>query len=97
MRRRNIYTGYPAFPGTKEESSRFFKYYEESQFENLIRPVENTAIMEAVCRKLGLDVEAVDFQHSLQHAGIFRTYLHMEKLRQELIRFLYYRIEFSYQ
>lgn len=25
----------------------------------MIRPVENTAIMEAVCRKLGLDVEAV--------------------------------------
>lgn len=45
--------------GTKEESREFFKYYESSQFENLIRPVENTAIMEAVCRKLGLDVEAV--------------------------------------
>lgn len=50
---------YPDTPvltiGTQEESSAFFKYYEESQFENLIRPVENTRIMEAVCRRLGLD------------------------------------------
>lgn len=41
--------------GTKEESNRFFKYYEEEQFENLIRPVDNTVIMDAVCQKLGLD------------------------------------------
>ena len=40
--------------GTQEESNRFFKYYEDSQFENLIRPVENTMIMNAVCRRLGL-------------------------------------------
>lgn len=45
--------------GTKEESRAFFKYYEGSQFENLIRPVENTAIMEAVCRRLGLDAAQV--------------------------------------
>ena len=38
--------------GTKEESSTFFKYYEDGQFENLIRPVENTVIMNAVCRRL---------------------------------------------
>ena len=41
--------------GTKEESSNFFKYYEDGQFENLIRPVENTLIMDAVCRRLGMD------------------------------------------
>ncbi len=41
--------------GTKEECSSFLKYYEESQFENLVRPVENTVIMNAVCRRLGLD------------------------------------------
>lgn len=45
--------------GTKEESDRFFKYYQEEQFENLIRPVENTVIMEAVCRRLGLDEDKV--------------------------------------
>ncbi len=52
---------YPQIPvltiGTKEESNTFFKYYEETQFENLIRPVENTEIMNAVCRRLGLDKE----------------------------------------
>ena len=46
--------------GTKEESDRFFKYYQEEQFENLIRPVENTVIMEAVCRRLGLDEDTVE-------------------------------------
>ncbi len=46
--------------GTKEESSAFFKYYENSQFENLIRPIENTAIMDAVCRKLGVNEEDIE-------------------------------------
>lgn len=46
--------------GTKEESGRFFQYYEESQFENLIRPVENTMVMEAVCRRLGLNEKEVE-------------------------------------
>lgn len=41
--------------GTKEESRTFFKYYEAAQFENLIRPVENTVIMDAVCRRLNLN------------------------------------------
>lgn len=45
--------------GTKEESSTFFKYYENSQFENLIRPIENTVIMEAVCRRLGVSENEV--------------------------------------
>lgn len=47
---------YPELPvltiGTKEESSKFFKYYENGQFENLIRPVENTTIMDAICQRL---------------------------------------------
>lgn len=41
--------------GTKEESNIFFKYYENSQFENLIRPVENTVIMDAICKRLNLE------------------------------------------
>ncbi len=41
--------------GTEEESNAFFKYYEERQFENLIRPVENTTILNAICRRLGLN------------------------------------------
>ena len=55
---------YPQIPvltiGTKEESGRFFQYYEERQFENLIRPVENTQIMEAICRRIGLDEHQVE-------------------------------------
>jgi len=50
---------YPEIPvltiGTKEESSQFFKYYGNGQFENLIRPVENTMIMDAICRRLEID------------------------------------------
>lgn len=50
---------YPEIPvltiGTKEESSKFFKYYGNGQFENLIRPVENTMIMDAICRRLEID------------------------------------------
>lgn len=46
--------------GTREESNTFFKYYEDAQFENLIRPVENTVIMEAVCKRLGLDKKEIE-------------------------------------
>lgn len=46
--------------GTKEESSTLFKYYEDGQFENLIRPVENTVILDAVRRRLGLDETELD-------------------------------------
>lgn len=46
--------------GTKEESSNFFKYYENSQFENLIRPVENTVILDAICKKLELKKEELE-------------------------------------
>lgn len=45
---------------TKEESSAFFPYYQTEQFENLIRPVNNTLIMETVCRRLGLDKNEVE-------------------------------------
>lgn len=45
--------------GTQEESDAFFKYYEERQFENLIRPVEHTGIMNAVCRRLGVNKEKI--------------------------------------
>lgn len=41
--------------GTKDECSYFTKFYEETQFENLIRPVENQDIYQAVCRRLRID------------------------------------------
>lgn len=46
--------------GTKDECGRFTKYYEEEQFENLVRPVENSVIMEAVCRRLGVEEKSVE-------------------------------------
>ena len=46
--------------GTKEETSSFIKYYDESQFENLIRPVENKTILQAICRRLGIDESEVE-------------------------------------
>ncbi len=58
--------------GTKEESSTFFKYYEDGQFENLIRPVEHTVIMEAICRRLDLDQKDVEkdaAEEKKEHSG----------------------------
>lgn len=55
--------------GTKEECSSFLKYYEEAQFENLIRPVENTAIMDAVCRRLNLNEKEVEQEASEEKAA----------------------------
>ena len=43
--------------GTEKEREAFLKYYEDEQFENLIRPVENSLVYEAVCRRLNLDME----------------------------------------
>lgn len=55
--------------GTKEECSAFLKYYEESQFENLIRPVENSVIMDAVCKRLGLNEKEVEKCAEEEKAG----------------------------
>lgn len=61
---------YPQVPvltvGTKEECGNFLKYYEESQFENLVRPVENTAIMNAACRRLGLNRAKVEQEGAVE-------------------------------
>ncbi|MEY8392339.1 response regulator [Lachnospiraceae bacterium] len=56
--------------GTKEESSTFFKYYEDGQFENLIRPVENSVIMDAVCRRLGVDKVKVKQEAEEERKGL---------------------------
>ena len=56
--------------GTKEECSGFLKYYEEGQFENLIRPVENTVIMNAVCKKLGLDRQDAERDAAAEKKGV---------------------------
>lgn len=55
---------YPQVPvltiGTEEEWKHFMQYYTGNQFENLIRPVSNQQISEAIYKKLGLDKEKGD-------------------------------------
>lgn len=49
---------YPDIPvltiGIKEERDRFLKFYQGGQFENILYPVEYSAVYEAVCRRLGV-------------------------------------------
>ncbi len=40
--------------GTENEKNTFLKYYEDGQFENLIRPVENRNVISSVCARLHL-------------------------------------------
>ena len=40
--------------GTEKEMQGFLKFYSDGQFENLVRPVKNEIILEAVCARLGL-------------------------------------------
>lgn len=52
----NSYSDIPVITfGTKDECSYFTKFYEETQFENLIRPVGNQDIYLAICRRLKID------------------------------------------
>lgn len=46
--------------GTKEECKNFLKYYESDQFENLVRPVENSVILSAIYEKLKLGPAPVE-------------------------------------
>ncbi|SFQ06977.1 Response regulator receiver domain-containing protein [Lachnospiraceae bacterium XBB1006] len=46
--------------GTEGERQRFLKYYEGDQFENLVRPLENSQVREAIARRLHLSVDGLD-------------------------------------
>jgi len=58
-----IKSDFPSMPvvsvGTVEERMRFGKYYVGGQMENLPRPLNIEALFSAVCRKLGVDEQAV--------------------------------------
>ncbi|MCR5790507.1 MAG: response regulator [Lachnospiraceae bacterium] len=41
--------------GTESEKRAFLKFYQDDQFDNLIRPVDNTAVLNAVAKKLNLE------------------------------------------
>ena len=40
--------------GIKEERDRFLKFYNDGQFENVIRPVDHDTVLEVICRRLGI-------------------------------------------
>ncbi len=51
---RSSYSNIPVITiGTEFEKNKFLRYYKMPQFENLIRPVDNKTILEAVCRRTG--------------------------------------------
>ncbi len=50
--------------GIQEERDRFMRFYEGEQFENILRPVEHTVILEAVCRRLGLSKDDLSREES---------------------------------
>lgn len=45
--------------GTEGEQRDVLSFYNGSQFENLIRPIENTDIFTAICKKLSLNEQSV--------------------------------------
>lgn len=52
--------------GTESENRLFLDYYKSEQFENLIRPTDNTSIMEAVCRKIGVSLSVKDGEYIIK-------------------------------
>lgn len=58
-----LYEKYREIPvvtiGTEKDKVIFEAYYEDNQFQNLIRPVDNAIVMSTVCQKLCLDMEKI--------------------------------------
>lgn len=46
--------------GTESEQKHFLRYYDTDQFENLIRPIENSRVVNAIARRLSVDLNAPD-------------------------------------
>ncbi len=71
--------GYPKVPvitvGTEHEMKAFLRFYENRQFENLSRPVENKDILSAVCRKLGLEFTVEEDQYIVKELSLRKTVL----------------------
>lgn len=61
---------YPSVPvltlGTEEEWKHYTRYYEGNQFENLIRPISNPKIYNAVCQKLNITTE-IEQETNVEH------------------------------
>ncbi|MBO4337960.1 MAG: response regulator, partial [Lachnospiraceae bacterium] len=58
-----IRKNFPSIPvitiGTEAERNDFLKFFEGEQFENLIRPIDNSDVFSAICRRLELSEEKV--------------------------------------
>ena len=53
--------------GTEEEMESFLRFYEDGQFRNLIRPIENKDIINAVCSRLRIPL--IDFKYAEEEAA----------------------------
>ncbi|MBR1743666.1 MAG: response regulator [Lachnospiraceae bacterium] len=60
---KTIQINFPTFPvitiGTEAEQKIFADFYSGVQFENLVRPLENTVILSAICKRLGISEQEV--------------------------------------
>lgn len=60
---KTLQINFPTLPvitvGTEAERKIFADFYSGAQFENLVRPLENTVILSAVCRRLGISEQEV--------------------------------------
>lgn len=60
---KSVEINFPGLPvitiGTEKEQKIFADFYSSRQFENLIRPLENTAIFSAICSRLNLSEREV--------------------------------------
>ncbi len=58
-----LYSNYRHVPvitiGTETEKVIFEAYYEDDQFQNLIRPVNNEIVLSTVCQKLDMDMQKI--------------------------------------
>lgn len=61
--------------GTNQEKRAFAKFYEDEQFENLVRPVDNSIILTNVCRKLNLELTEKGGQHLIKDPNIRKNVL----------------------
>lgn len=62
-----LYLNYRQVPvitiGTETEKVIFEAYYENDQFQNLIRPVNNEVVLSTVCRKLYLNMQSIIMEY----------------------------------
>lgn len=81
--------------GTESEKVIFEAYYENDQFRNLIRPVNNEVVLETVCQKLGLYMEDIVAEYEKRRDN--RKHILMVDDDPELLRSMKEMFEKSYK